>query len=290
VAKQAKIREAEIELNATRNNVMVAVTAQYGVVEKAREVFVATQKLYLLKQEQQRQGRAFSTLEMTQAEIEMNRAAAALVQQEAELMKLVGRVPGVPAQGSGGGGRGGASPDAHPAPGGGPPGGGLPNEAVRLWDLTERQLYTDLLSQARPASAPPARMADKLKAALESPVHITKEFKNAPAREVLEFFKDKGLQGIPMRITPNNSLNVPIDLMTGELPLSAWLQAVQDSVPDLRFVVREYGLLVTSSDRVPPDGLLLGDFIRQIKVQETKAVQPKKDEKASESQPTKPKQ
>ena len=48
--------------------------------------------------------------------------------------------------------------------------------------------------------------------------------------------------------------------MTGELPVGAWLQMFEDSVPDLRMVVREYGILVTTKDRVPQGALTVQDF------------------------------
>jgi hypothetical protein len=63
---------------------------------------------------------------------------------------------------------------------------------------------------------------------------------------------------------------------------------MQDSVPDLQLVVREYGLLVTTSERVPTDGILLGDFLRRIKASDVKAEEELRKKKATEPAPGKP--
>ncbi len=288
LAAQAKVREAEIALNSVRNSVMVEVAGQYGVVEKAREVFASTEKLYLAKQKQYRANGSFSILEMMQAEIEFHRAAATLAQLEADLMKLVGRAPGVPAPGTGANTT--KSNASTPAPHDANSMAknladylNSANDATRMPDLNSAMLKYWIAT-----SAAPAGMIDKLKRVLEQPVRIEKEFKNVPVGEVLEYLREHGLQGIPMRIAPGNHLMTPIDMITGELPLSAWLQMVQDSVPELRLVVREYGLLVTTVDRVPTDGLMLHDLLRRMPAAESKPKEQPK-EKTAETQPSKPK-
>jgi hypothetical protein len=61
--------------------------------------------------------------------------------------------------------------------------------------------------------------------------------------------------------------NPDFTLKLQDLPLRAVLQAIQDEFPDtnpslggLRFVVREYGILVTFQNKLPPDALLATDF------------------------------
>ena len=39
--------------------------------------------------------------------------------------------------------------------------------------------------------------------------------------------------------------------LSGKLSVGAWLQAIEDSDPNVTIVVREYGLLVAPKDRVP---------------------------------------
>jgi len=285
LAAQAKIREAEIELNALRNTVMVEVTGAYLVLEKAKQVLAATEEIYAAKRKNLGHGQ-FAESELMQAKLELDRSASVVAQQEADLMKAVGRVPGKPAPGSGANANKGnvsapVAPDANftariLADYLGSP------DAARMPDLNSA-----MLNFWAAASGAPASMIDKLKRVLEQPVRIEKEFKNVPVGEVLEYLKDHGLSGIPMRMAPGNHLLTPIDLITAELPLSAWLQMVQDSAPALQFVVREYGLLVTTADRVPPDGLLLREVLRRTRAPESKAKEQVK-EKAAESQSAKP--
>jgi hypothetical protein len=290
LAEQRKIRNAEAELNAIRNAVMVEVAAAYEVVNKSKQVLASAEKIHKLKQELRAQGQ-FSELEVVQAEIEVRRAADAVALCEAELMKLVGRVPGLAVPGADAS-KGASSPTEQ----------GLKDQVISpnlRWTLDftgNNSSGTQFVPQAivpfmnpGSSSVPAGNMADKLRAVLGQPVRVEKEFKDVPARQVLEFLRDQGMKGIPMRMTSSNLLMTQIDLMPGELPLSAWLVAIQDSVTDLRFVVREYGLLVTFTDRVPSDGLLLGDFLRRINVPAPKNADSKKEDKPAEAQPAKPK-
>ena len=56
--------------------------------------------------------------------------------------------------------------------------------------------------------------------------------------------------------------NVDFNLK-GQFPLGAALQALQDAAPGVQIYVRDYGLLVTTKDRMPEDALRLRDFLRQ---------------------------
>ena len=55
----------------------------------------------------------------------------------------------------------------------------------------------------------------------------------------------------------------PIVSLGEELPVGAWLQLFADGTPDIRIVVREYGLLVTSKTAAPPDALSVQEFWKQ---------------------------
>jgi hypothetical protein len=292
----AELREAEIKLNETRNSVMVLVASQYRVLAKAKETFKTAEEIYNGKLEMYRRNKSFSMLELMQEKLQMDKAASSLAECEAELMKTVGRVPGLAALGSGTG--------VGSAPGTAVVQDSLmaqlrsqlnfntsslvlPANSTIVWD--NRSALSQFANVAlAPPAIPPNSMMDKLKAALDRPVKIDKELKGVPARQALDYLREHGMDGIPMRVTSGNSFNVPIDLMAGELPLRAWLQAMQDSVPDLQLVVREYGLLVTTSERVPTDGILLGDFLRRIKASDVKAEEELRKKKATEPAPGKP--
>jgi hypothetical protein len=284
---QAQVREAEIKLNEARNTVIVQVAAAYRVLAKSKEVLKTAEEIYQAALDvERRKINASAPSIVLKAKSDVDQAAANVAQCEAELMKLVGRVPGLPAQhGTGTAGTVGFTSD----------GAFLPDLRLQ-YDLTDRLpnpkgtapssgTPTKNPQQAVPFSYPQSNpspfsdMADKLTLALVHPLKIEKEFKNVPVHEVLGYIHDHAMKDIPMRFAVSNAIRYQIDLMAGELPLSAWLQAVQDTVPELRFVVREYGLLVTTADRVPNDGLLLGDFVRRIKVPRANSPEPDHKEK-----------
>src|SRR5207237_8373668 len=102
-------------------------------------------------------------------------------------------------------------------------------------------------------------------APFDKPVKIKEWKQPLPVDDVIEYLKKKAGVDFPIRGLRMYKLS-PVDLMAGELPLSAWLLAVEDAVPELRFVVREYGLLVTTKDRMPEDAVRLREFLRSTPV------------------------
>ena len=129
------------------------------------------------------------------------------------------------------------------------------------------------------AGPPAASIADKLNDSLSRPLKI-ENYKSTPTvQSLLRHLKDHRLKDVPMRVMFHHDekvQNVVVELVGGELPVGAWLTVVQDSAPELRFVIREYGLLVTTADRVPPDGMLLGEFMRRAKTQDARPKEKKK--------------
>jgi len=133
--------------------------------------------------------------------------------------------------------------------------------AQRAWD--EKQILADWLVRERVPlrrKAPHGTIAAKLKKALDTPVTLKVE--NSPLAEVLDFLKLK-LKGVSFRLVENRKgelekKSLTLDLK--EVPLGAVIQAIQDSIPNLRFAVRDYGVLVTSVNRLPPHAVLVEDF------------------------------
>jgi hypothetical protein len=275
LAAQAQVREAELKLNATRNSLMVEVTAAHRLVVKAREILKSVQEMHKLKQDLQRKSN-LSFLEIIQSEIELNRAGAALAQAESDLIKLTGRLPGQPLKTTQTGWN-----DTWPAAidlawPSNTNWAVFADGTVRYWNpstvpAVPGEARSGFFRVSEPAAVTSTSMSDKIKSVLDQPVRIDKPITGMSVRNVLEYLRERGMQNVPMRVVPGaKPLSEPIDLMAAELPIGAWLVAVQDSVPELRFVVREYGLLVTTADRVPSDGVLLGDFLRRAKAQESK--------------------
>jgi hypothetical protein len=115
----------------------------------------------------------------------------------------------------------------------------------------------------------PGSIADKIRIALDKPIKV--EWKQPmPLTQVIEFLRAKAETDVPFRILVDTaSKEERIDLMNGELPLGAWLQAVEDSIPQLIIVVRDYGLVVTTRGRLPQDAEPVRDFWRRAKAQKT---------------------
>ena len=107
-------------------------------------------------------------------------------------------------------------------------------------------------------------MADRIRACLNKKVKI--EVKEPlPFSQALNYFFDAAALDVPVR--PLGKIEAEkMDEMTfpkAELQVGAWLQVLQDSAPNVRFVVRDYGILVTTRDRVPDGAMTVEDFWKQ---------------------------
>ncbi len=303
-AAETSLREAQSKLNKVRNEVLIDVASAHKVLTKAREVLRQTEELHKMREELHKKGN-LSSVELAQGRIEVARAQATVASQEADLMKLVGRVPGQPEQhttvqksdsawvdfvGDPSALFNGTTTNRPWVTGTLYPTGPyalMTDGSVRWWDVNNantlylHNFYNSLATYNPRVNAPAASIADKITEALKKPIKIEKDRRDT-VKNALNFLKQQGLKDVPVRMlaSEHKVFEMPAELMAGELPLSAWLQAVQDSAPELRFVVREYGLLVTTADRAPPDGLLLGEFLRRTKAEKPK--EEKKDEKKEE--------
>ncbi len=111
------------------------------------------------------------------------------------------------------------------------------------------------------AQVPNGVRTDKLRKALDATVTIKVEA-NTPLGDALEFLTSKA-PGLNFRVVSGGEVdlkNQPIELDLKDVPVGAVIQAIQDTLPDLRFAVRDYGVLVTSKEKLPPNALLLYDF------------------------------
>jgi hypothetical protein len=248
---EAKRQEAEAMLSKTRLQVMQEVVGLYSGWKRAKaNVAAAEQKLARLHQLQA--NHAVSAEEVALAEQNLTSAKAALESKEAEMALLLGKPPG----------------KAVSAVAFSPDGKILATQTldgtVRLWDAaTGKQLPA-------PQSTPlPSSMADKLRKALDMPVKV--DYPRTPFTDVLADL-EKQVPGITFHnlLQRYKDANPPISLhFTEPLPLRAALQAVQDdfdsatsNIGRIAFVVREYGILVTPAQFVPPGAMHLQDFGR----------------------------
>jgi hypothetical protein len=135
--------------------------------------------------------------------------------------------------------------------------------AEKLYRADQELIYAALREQLAARRIVKGSVADKLRKALDA--KLKPKFDNSPLGDVLDFLEMR-VPGLSFRILGKDTKGVTlrdlaIDLrLKTEVPVGAVIQAIQDAHPDLRFAVREYGVLVTVKDRLPPDAVLLYDF------------------------------
>jgi hypothetical protein len=101
-------------------------------------------------------------------------------------------------------------------------------------------------------------MVEKVRKALVAPTQL--EFVDQPLREVMDYLKDR--HDIEIQLDEHSlgmavdgkERDLPITLNVKGIPLAAALQAIEDRYQPLKFVVRDYGILVTTRDQAEHEG------------------------------------
>jgi hypothetical protein len=275
---EAKVRDAEAALNQTRFQIIRQVTTAYTAAQEAKSTLKAAELLMDYHTRlREKSATTVSELELQKARLEVERARSEVAKHESELNLLVGRAKAQ--QGAtvfwelagremafGSDGRWLAT--------------GMADGTVQLWDpATGKAISSGATGNAAwgdshyVAKVPPGTMSERIRAALAKPIRIEGGKQAMPLTEAIEMLQKKGGADIPIRVLPTVPRANTVELMAGELPLSAWLQMIEDSIPELRFVVREYGILATTRDRRPEDAMPLGEFRRRTE------PKPKEEEK-----------
>ncbi len=229
---EAKVGEAEAELNRIRLAVTQKVVVLYHALESHKAQVAAAeanlQRVQLL-------GRAALPAEIEAARAELVQAKAKLAQIEAEMPYLLGKQPGRPA-------------DARAAP---------------TWTVIGLEAFLAAQEAQRANTLPRGTMADKIRKALDTPVTV-----NYQGKPVADILKDL-LQGSGVEfLTVTGVSKDKVDLqLSGRVPLGAALQAFEDTF-GVRFAVREYGILVTNKE-LPPGAVPLQTFWNNPPVKET---------------------
>ena len=125
---------------------------------------------------------------------------------------------------------------------------------------------------ARPAApaAPKGPVSDRLRAALDKTVSLGPKDAKVTWEQAVEVFKkDAGLD-VPVRAEVKVG---PVVSLGETLPVGAWLQLFADGTAGTRVLVREYGLLVTSQNLAPPDGVSVFEFWKQKPAAAPKAAE-----------------
>ena len=109
-------------------------------------------------------------------------------------------------------------------------------------------------------SVPRGDQAKTMKVKLSEKVEVS--FEETPFSEVAEFLSEKsGLRFIlDQQNMDEGAADSPITLKLGELELGAVLQALEDVQSPICFIVRDYGILVTTHDSQPLNSVTARDF------------------------------
>jgi hypothetical protein len=95
---------------------------------------------------------------------------------------------------------------------------------------------------------PEGPVVEKIKGILDAPAHI--DFQDTPFAEIMYYFSDRykvkfAMNGAELSNEGFDPTRVPITINL-DVPLRSVLQALEDSYPKLQFVVRDYGILLTT--------------------------------------------
>lgn len=125
----------------------------------------------------------------------------------------------------------------------------------RTWlELTGRMPSPDQLRVSE-------SMADKLRKSLARSISV--DFKDSAVAQIVESLsRDSGIV-IKYIEDRRNPLEESTTIRCDNISFGAVLQLLEDSLPGYSIVVRDYGLLITQSQSVPPGAISVQQFLRQ---------------------------
>jgi hypothetical protein len=275
---EAKLREAEAELNRVRLQVLQKVSTLHHAIQ--------TQEATLAMVERQ-MAAARSRVDQDKTGLLLAQEKAKSASLQAELPAVLGRAPQRASSGKKDSESGESSPknfvqlfdvdndwrswltantwwrrdacvSCHD-------GGAWGTHGMFRWSKAgDPHLFMHWAEAARqsPGQSAPGTMADKIHKALDRSVTI--DIKNKSFSEALKIFEEKA-PGVPFHtVLPNQPFDgIPINLHLEQVPLGSALQALEDTFytgSSLRLAVRDYGILVTTRGLLPAGATPLNIF------------------------------
>lgn len=244
---ESKLRDAEAELHRTRLQALHKVVAAHQAVQAHKAVLKEAEIRY------ERARRLHASRSIPQGDVEsaavtLQKVKAELARAEAELPFLLGRAPAQAPNAAGFTlGLGGKIYvwDAKT-------GKALPAGYDRSASRFTNGFWTEHTQQQ-----PTGAAAAKLRAALNAPMIV--KFDSASIDEVLDYIRER-FEGINLhKMLPSNVETGRGSITAKEIPLGAFLQWIEDAY-HVRFVIRDYGIVVTTARSAPPGAVGLIDF------------------------------
>jgi hypothetical protein len=249
---KAMLNEAEAEVNRAILQVSQKVTALNLALERRKAQAAAFEEQYLARKKEYESGSASASL-YQEAKRFLIEAKAQVAESESELALLLGKAP-PGTEGVRIGQADATCVQCHQ------------NPSPETWD--EKMLLaahkvigfkTDWVMSKKATKGP---VAEKIRQALDTPVTVT--FKQQPVDKILKDLLDK-LSGVPVlyRIALARRYDFEVK---DPIPLGAVLQMFADKCDNtFQLVIREYGILVTPPDLVPPGAMTLDEFWKKAR-------------------------
>jgi hypothetical protein len=231
----AKLAEAEAELNRTRVQVTQQVVTLYHAIDTQKKVVQHSERNAMRLHQT---GVAVPVRERDEASQTLALAKAKLAELEAQMPGLLGKM----------------SRNAESGALSLPTRMAFSNDGKSLF----LEIDTDKPIIPHRAMGP---VAEKIRKAFDRPISVS--FENRRVTEIVDVLsKDTGLV---IKLTEASGVRVPEKLTVRfeNLPFGAVLQLLEDSLPYYTIVVRDYGLLITHCQSVPPGALSVQEFLRQ---------------------------
>jgi hypothetical protein len=253
----AKVSEAEEKLNRTRLQVTQKVIALYHARESQQAIIAFQQQKFDRINRLYRQGNK-NPGDIAEAGQALTLAKARLAETESEITLLLGNQPTVSVA---------AARES-----------GVQLKVARLPRLpvTLHTLHGAFEVQMAPAQGNldvDAPASEKLRRALQK--RVTLDLTDKPSPELVKAIQEQ-VPELPIRVLDSAyaSASTSLTVHLKNVPLSAALELLQDSLVSSRIVVRSYGLLITNKDLLPPGAVLLNDFIREAAVTDREKGKP----------------